>query len=112
MAYNFIKRFEEFVYEEKAYLNPKLTLNDLALKIGTNRTYLSNYINHELKKSFFDFINSLRLEHAIKLLLNTNMTLEVIAEKSGFNSLSTFRRYFMYVYKTSPSVYKRENVNL
>ena len=109
MAYNFIKRFEEFVYEEKAYLNPKLTLNELALKIGTNRTYLSNYINHELKKTFFDFINSLRLEYATKLLLNTNMTLEVIAEKSRFNSLSTFRRYFMYVYKTSPSVYKREN---
>ncbi len=109
MAYNFIKRFEELVYEEKAFLNPKLTLNELAIRIGTNRTYLSNYINHELNKTFFDFINSLRLEHATKLLLSTNMTLEVIAEKSGFNSLSTFRRYFMYVHKTSPSVYKRQN---
>ena len=57
MAYNFIKRFEECIYEEQIYLNPKLTLTDLALKVGTNRTYLSNYINHELKKTFFDFIN-------------------------------------------------------
>ncbi len=112
MAYNFIKRFEECIYEEQIYLNPKLTLTDLALKVGTNRTYLSNYINHELKKTFFDFINSLRLDFATQLLLNTNLTLEVIAEKSGFNSLSTFRRYFMYVHKVSPTVYKRENVNL
>ena len=110
MTYNFIKRFEECIYEEQIYLNPKLTLTDLALKVGTNRTYLSNYINHELKKTFFDFINSLRLDFATQLLLNTNLTLEVIAEKSGFNSLSTFRRYFMYVHKVSPTVYKRENV--
>ena len=106
MAYNFIKRFEECIYEEQIYLNPKLTLTDLALKVGTNRTY------HELKKTFFDFINSLRLDFATQLLLNTNLTLEVIAEKSGFNSLSTFRRYFMYVHKVSPTVYKRENVKL
>ena len=109
MAYTFIKQFEKLIYEEKAYLNPKLTLTNLAVKIGTNRTYLSNYINHVLKKSFFDFVNSLRLEHATDLLLKTNLTLEVIAEKSGFNSLSTFRRYFMHVHKKSPTVYKREH---
>ena len=110
MAYNFTTRLEECIFKEQIYLDPKLTLTDLAKKVGTNRTYLSNYINQELNRTFFDYINSLRLEQATKLLLTTNMTLEVIAEKSGFNSLSTFRRYFMHTHKMSPSVYKRENL--
>ena len=109
MAYNFKSRFDECINDEKVFLNPKLTLTDLALKVGTNRTYMSNYINRELKKTFFDFINSLRLEYATELLVTSNMTLEVIAEKSGFNSLSTFRRYFINVHKCSPTVYKREH---
>ncbi len=109
MAYNFKSRFDECINEEQVFLNPKLTLTELALKVGTNRTYMSNYINRELGKTFFDFINSLRLEYAINLLLSTNLTLEVIAERSGFNSLSTFRRYFIYVHKCSPTVYKREH---
>lgn len=95
--------------QEQVFLNPRLTLSDLALKVGTNRTYLSNYINQQLNKTFFDYINSHRLTFATELLLTTNYTLEVIAEKSGFNSLSTFRRCFMQKYSCSPSAYKKEN---
>lgn len=109
MAYNFQSRFDECINEEKVFLNPKLTLTDLALKVGTNRTYMSNYINRVLNTTYFDFINSLRLEHATEMLISTNFTLEVIAEKSGFNSLSTFRRYFISVHKCSPTVYKRKH---
>jgi len=109
MAYNFQSRFDECIYEEKVYLNPKLTLTELALFVGTNRTYMSNYINRVLNTTFFEFINSLRLNHATEMLVSTNLTLEVIAEKSGFNSLSTFRRYFIHVHKCSPTVYKREH---
>ncbi|MBR2193620.1 MAG: helix-turn-helix transcriptional regulator [Bacteroidaceae bacterium] len=95
--------------EEHAFLNPKLTLSELALRVGTNRTYLSNYINQTLHQTFFDYINSLRLKYATELLTTTNLTLEVIAERSGFNSLSTFRRCFLQNYSTSPSVYRKQN---
>ena len=112
MSYHFISRLEECMSEEQIYLNPKLTLSELALKVGTNRTYLSNYINQELHSTFFDFVNSRRLTFATELLLTTNYTLEVIAEKSGFNSLSTFRRCFLQTHGCSPSVYKREHRKL
>ena len=95
--------------KEKAFLNPKLTLSELALHVGTNRTYLSNYINQQLNQTFYDYVNALRLTHATDLLVTTNLTLEVIAEKSGFNSLSTFRRCFLQRYGTSPSLYKKEH---
>lgn len=112
MVYHFAKRLEECMSQEHVYLNPRLTLSDLALRVGTNRTYLSNYINQVLHQTFFDYINSLRLKYASELLLTTNYTLEVIAEKSGFNSLSTFRRCFMQTYGSSPSVYKKEHRKL
>ena len=98
--------------QEHIYLNPRLTLSDLALSVGTNRTYLSNYINQVLHQTYFDYINTLRIKFASQLLLTTNYTLEVIAEKSGFNSLSTFRRCFLQTYGCSPSVYKKEHRTL
>lgn len=110
MVYHFATRLEECMSKEQVFLNPKLTLSELALRVGTNRTYLSNYINQTLGQTFFDYINSLRLSHATEMLLSTNLTLEVIAEKSGFNSLSTFRRCFLQHYNTSPSVYRKENL--
>ena len=109
MVYNFAVRLEECMSEEHAFLNPKLTLSELALRVGTNRTYLSNYINQTLHQTFFDYINSLRLKYATELLTTTNLTLEVIAERSGFNSLSTFRRCFLQNYSTSPSVFRKQN---
>ena len=96
--------------KEQAFLNPKLTLSELALRVGTNRTYLSNYLNQQLHQTFFEYVNSLRMSYATELLVTTNLTLEVIAEKSGFNSLSTFRRCFLQKHGTSPSVYKKEHV--
>ena len=112
MRYHFVNRLNECMTKEKMYLNPKLTLDYLAEYVGTNRTYLSNYINHELKKTFFNYVNGMRLNDAIQLLMTTDSTLEVISERSGFNSLSTFRRYFIYVHKCTPSVYKREHMHL
>ena len=109
MKYHFATRLDEYMKGEQAYLNPKLTLSELALRVGTNRTYLSNYINQNLHQTFFDYINALRLTHATELLLTSNYTLEVIAEKSGFNSLSTFRRCFIQKHGCSPSIYKKEH---
>ena len=83
--------------KDQIWLNPHLTLADLATHIGTNRTYLSNYLNKRLNTSFYDYINHYRLEAALKHLDNPNSTLTVaeVAESCGFNSLSTFRRVFM-----------------
>lgn len=94
--------------EKKIFLNPTLTLNDVAREVGTNRTYLSEYLNNELNSSFFDYINMYRLNYACKSLLNTDLTLNAIAENSGFNSISTFRRYFNKRYGCTPLEYRKK----
>lgn len=95
---------------EKAFLNPDLTLAGLARLVRTNRTYLSNYFNHQLNTTFYNYLNDYRIAYATKLLLETNLTLEVLAEHSGFKSLSTFRRNFELRYGCSASVYRRNQL--
>lgn len=92
---------------QKLYLNPKLKLFDVATMVGTNRTYLSRFFNQENGKTFYDYVNNYRVKHAEALLESTDKPLVVIAEESGFNSQSTFRRVFIGVHDCSPSEYRR-----
>ena len=80
--------------DERLFLNPKLKISDVARLVGTNRTYLSAYFNRDNGATFFNFVNDWRVDYAKQLLTQTNDTLYVVAELSGFNSLSTFRRAF------------------
>lgn len=100
------ERLERMFAEEKPYLEPRLRLVDLAQRLGTNRTYLSLYFNQERNTSFYEFVNGFRLKHAEHLLRSTDYTLEVVAELSGFNSLSTFRRAFAQKNSCSPQEFR------
>lgn len=83
--------------EDKVYLNPELTINDLAAACHTNRTYLSEYLNKECRCTFYDYVNRYRIEHAVIPLLEkegAEMTLNEIAVRTGFGSISSLRRAF------------------
>lgn len=92
---------------QKLFLDPHLRLSDVALKVGTNRTYLSRFFNQEKGHTFYDYVNGMRLDYAEKLLLTTSDSLAKIAESSGFNSLSTFRRAFATCHNCSPAEFRR-----
>lgn len=92
---------------QKLFLNPHLRLSDVATKVGTNRTYLSRFFNQEKGHTFYDYVNGLRLDYAENLLLTTPDSLAKIAESSGFNSLSTFRRAFATRHNCSPAEFRR-----
>lgn len=88
-------QLEELMTVREIYLNSHLTLSDLAAELGTNRTYLSNYLNRELKVSFYDYVNSFRVKRACRMIeVDPEVTVYAIVESCGFNSVSTFRRSF------------------
>ena len=93
---------------ERVFLDKKLTIVRLAEIVGTNRTYLSNFINAELQSSFSDYVNGYRVSFAKTLLIENNAPLDVIAEMSGFNSVSSFRRMFSAVEGCTPGQYRRK----
>lgn len=76
--------------------------------VGTNRTYLSRFFNEENGQTFYDFVNNYRVEHATQLLRTSSYTVLEVAEKSGFNSVSTFRRAFVAAHKCSPNEYRAQ----
>ena len=74
-----------------------MNLHNLVEGTGFSKHRISELLNNELGKSFYDVINEYRVNEAIKLLdegKHKDYTLEHIAEKSGFNSKATFYRIF------------------
>lgn len=100
------RRIQRLFTEERIFLNPRLKLSDVATLVGTNRTYISNFFNKENGATFYEYINRLRIEYACTLLRDTSDKLETVAEKSGFNSISTFRRAFLQFCGCTPAEYR------
>lgn len=103
------KDIELIIREMRYYRDSTLTLQKLAQLLGTNRQYLSNYINQERHMTFYEYINEFRLEEAKIMLESKNsesqQSLEDIAVLVGFNSYSTFLRSFKSKYGITPSKY-------
>lgn len=91
------RNLEQLIHEQRVWMKPHLTLPELASLAGTNRTYLSNYLNNTLNTTFYDYINNFRLKAALEYLddPDTSLTMVELAEMCGFNSISTFRRVFV-----------------
>ena len=102
VSWNFARKLSDFIR------SPRLTLSELAAELGTNRTTLSNYLNQEVGMTFYDYINSHRISEAERLLAEPSFrwSVEQLAEMSGFNSVSTFRRAFSKKHGMSPQQYR------
>lgn len=103
----------DYMLEQEAYLEQELTLTELSSRMGINTKYLSQVINEVEQKSFIDFINSLRIERAKKLLLHPAYqyyTIVAIANEVGFKSKSAFYNAFKKFTKMTPSAYKSLNI--
>lgn len=97
--------------DEKIFLNPNLKLSDIATALGTNRTYVSAFFNKEAGCTFYDYVNRLRVDFACALLVNSKESLNIIAEKSGFNSPQSFIRVFNKIKGVSPTQFRTSGIN-
>ena len=96
---------------QKLYINPDLKIGQLSDKTGVSVYLLSYLFNHYLNSSYYDFVNSYRIEEFNRLLEkgeHTQYTLQALIEKCGFSSRTSFFRYFKKVNGMSPGEYIRK----
>jgi AraC-like DNA-binding protein len=95
--------------EERPFINPELTVQDLSKQLNISRHHLTELLNNDIGKNFFTFINEYRVEEVKRRLLDTrfeHLTIVAIAFESGFNSKSTFNSIFKQNTGNTPSQWK------
>ncbi len=100
---------ERVMNEERPYLESDISLASLARLVGTNRTYLSGYLNREKNVNFYEYVNGFRLEYAAKLLKETSNAINDVARESGFSDMRVFRKLFKARYGCLPSQFVRKD---
>ena len=99
------------INEEKIFVNPELTLAELAQTLDVHPHNLSQVINTYEEKSFYDYINLKRIEEFKRIVAlpeNRKFTLLALAHDCGFNSKTSFNRNFKNLTGLSPSDYLKQ----
>jgi len=91
------------------HFNERLTVGDIVERFGTSRTIYCTMFKQVYGVTFYEYLTDIRREKAIQLLIETDMSMEAIAEASGFFDNSTLYRKFMKYYGISPGRYRKEN---
>lgn len=98
------RAIELLQYIEENY-NKKMTLDELAKVAGMHPNYLSTNFHRNMKIKVFEYIERVRLHHAIEYFRQGKMTISEIAEKTGYSSVQAFSKSFKKIYSVSPRNY-------
>lgn len=104
-------RFRTIVHDimvkEKAYRNPTLDRNFMIERLRINKNLFAKMFRKCFYMSFREFVNRLRLKESVKLLAQSDLSIEEISEKVGFGTIRTFQRLFSVEYNMSPKDYRK-----
>lgn len=92
-------------YMEQNY-NTKLTLQDVANHCFVSQWHLSKLLNRQMEKSFYDLLNSIRIEKAKALLKEPQLKIGDIVEMVGFSDSAHFARVFKKIVGLSANEYR------
>lgn len=93
-------------YIEKHYQD-NLTLEVLAQEIHMNPYYFSSFFKKQSGENFKDYVNKVRLQHALSLLVSTDWKTYEIAAEVGFRDARSFTELFQRVYGETPASYRK-----
>jgi AraC-like DNA-binding protein len=100
----------EFMGRRRPYLDPDLSLGDLAEAMDSSRNALSLAINVGLDRTFYDFINEFRVGEVMRLMADPGRKshkILALALDAGFNSKTSFNELFKKATGLTPSAYRR-----
>ena len=102
-----ITRAEEILNYVQAHYSDRLTLADVADAFYLNKYYLSHLLKDSLGMNFQDLVNAIRLNIALYPLLDSQKSIDEIAEECGFSSAAYFRKAFAKQAKVPLSRYRK-----
>lgn len=105
--YSLFLEIQQLMENEKFYLKPGITISDISTAMTSNDKYISLSINKFARMNFNQYINTLRIQEAKILLLETNheSTVQEVAKACGFGNSSSFIRTFKQVTGLTPAFY-------
>lgn len=107
-------RIEYLMQTEGVYRQNDLTIERLAERLDTNRTYISRAINQQAGKTFSSYVNSYRIDEAVRRLsdVDDDTPLKALAQTLGYNHLQTFYTSFQSAIGMPPSKYREKLLKL
>lgn len=102
------QKIKDIMENDKVICDPKFTINRLSELVGTNRTYVSSFINSVEGKNFRTFLNEYRIRAAQRIFAQpdaSRYTIETVAAMVGFKSQSSFRDAFKEITGVTPGFY-------
>ena len=101
-------RLVQLMTKEQPYTDAELNRDTLAAMLATNHRYIDEAIREcSDAMSTNNFINGYRVDHAARLLTQTDEPIALIAEMSGFANRTTFNEQFRSRFKMTPSEYRK-----
>jgi len=98
---------QEIIHYINVHYTEQLTLKDIAQLYNISCEHLSRIFKKKLGLTFKEYLYSIRLTHACRLLLHTNMSTLEVALEAGFPDLRSFGRQFDRVYHMTPKEYRK-----
>ncbi|WP_019528005.1 nuclear transport factor 2 family protein [Dasania marina] len=99
----------EYLNQQQPYLNALLSLDDVVDATGYSRNQLSYVFNHVFKLSFYAYINLARVDYFLANV-NEHSHIAALSSDSGFNSLTTFYKFFKKKTGLTPKAYIKKEL--
>ena len=101
-----VYRFQHLMQDELLFLRQGLTLQDVAERLDSNKTYISKMVNQTYGIGFPEVLNIMRVDYAQQYMSShSDASQEDIAKASGFQSASSFNSTFKRITGYTPKVW-------
>jgi AraC-like DNA-binding protein len=107
--YRIFVSLRDYLLCNRNFTKPDIDRTELITLLGTNRTYLFEAVKTVTGKSLQEYIHSLRLDEAKRMLDTSDKSIDGIAQSCGFNTIRTFYRLFRERYDITPAEYRKNN---
>jgi two-component system response regulator YesN len=94
-------------YLERTYMDPNLSLEDVAQALGLSPGWLSRLLKQQTGSSFTDFLARFRIGKAVGMLNDPSVKVQTVAELTGYASQHYFARSFRKILGVSPQTFRR-----